>query len=71
MVISPQCPEEVWWSIETLHALINEIVETHRIDQSRIYVTGLSMGGYGSWGLGVHLSGPVRRGRTHLRGWGA
>ncbi len=51
VVISPQCPEDVWWSIETLHALINEVVETHRIDESRIYVTGLSMGGYGSWGL--------------------
>ena len=32
-------------------ALINEVVETHRIDTSRIYVTGLSMVGYGSWGL--------------------
>lgn len=51
VVISPQCPEGVWWSIETLHALINEVIETHRIDTSRIYVTGLSMGGYGSWGL--------------------
>ena len=51
VVISPQCPEGVWWSIETLHALINEVIETHRIDMSRIYVTGLSMGGYGSWGL--------------------
>ena len=51
VVISPQCPEDVWWSIEMLHTLINVIVETHRIDKSRIYVTGLSMGGYGSWGL--------------------
>lgn len=51
VVVSPQCPEGVWWSIETLHALINEVVATHRIDTSRIYVTGLSMGGYGSWGL--------------------
>ena len=51
VVISPQCPEGEIWSIETLHALINEVVETHRIDKSRIYVTGLSMGGYGSWGL--------------------
>lgn len=51
VVVSPQCPEGVWWSIETLHALINDIVATHRIDTSRIYVTGLSMGGYGSWGL--------------------
>lgn len=51
VVISPQCPVGVWWSIETLHALINEVVETYRIDTSRIYVTGLSMGGYGSWDL--------------------
>ena len=51
VVISPQCPDGEIWSIETLHALINEVVETHRIDTSRIYVTGLSMGGYGSWGL--------------------
>lgn len=51
VVISPQCPEDEIWSIKTLHALINEVVETHRIDNSRIYVTGLSMGGYGSWGL--------------------
>ena len=51
VVISPQCPEDVWWSIEALHALLDEVVQTHRIDESRIYVTGLSMGGYGSWGL--------------------
>ena len=51
VVISPQCPEDVWWSIDALHALLDEVVETHRIDKSRIYVTGLSMGGYGSWGL--------------------
>ena len=51
VVISPQCPEGEIWSIDTLHALLDEIIETHRIDTSRIYVTGLSMGGYGSWGL--------------------
>ncbi len=51
VVISPQCPEDMWWSIDALHALLDEVVETHRIDESRIYVTGLSMGGYGSWGL--------------------
>ena len=51
VVISPQCPEDVWWSIDALHALLEETIETYRIDNSRIYVTGLSMGGYGSWGL--------------------
>ena len=51
VVISPQCPEGEIWSLEVLYSLLEEIVETHRIDKSRIYVTGLSMGGYGSWGL--------------------
>ena len=57
VVISPQCPKGVWWSIETLHALLEDIVETHRIDMTRIYVTGLSMGGYGTWGLAYTYPG--------------
>ena len=38
-------------SEEKLHDLLNEIVETYRIDPARIYVTGLSMGGYATWRL--------------------
>ena len=51
VVVSPQCPKDEWWSIDALHDLINEIVETHRIDTAKIYVTGLSMGGYATWRL--------------------
>ena len=51
VVVSPQCPKDEWWAIDALHDLLNEIVETHRIDTARIYVTGLSMGGYATWGL--------------------
>ncbi len=51
VVVSPQCPKDAWWSVDALHDLLNEIVETHRIDTARIYVTGLSMGGYATWGL--------------------
>ena len=55
VVVSPQCPEEGWWSndpqIEVLDALLDHIVYRYRIDQNRIYVTGLSMGGFGSWHL--------------------
>jgi len=31
--------------------VIDEIVEKYKVDQDRIYVTGLSMGGYGTWAL--------------------
>ena len=51
VVVSPQCPKDEWWAMDALHDLLNEIVETYRIDTARIYVTGLSMGGYATWGL--------------------
>ncbi len=31
--------------------LLDEIVAKYRIDQDRIYLTGLSMGGFGAWAL--------------------
>ncbi len=55
VVISPQCPEGDWWSsgaqIDTLNALLDHIIADYRIDEERIYVTGLSMGGFGTWRL--------------------
>ncbi|MCK9426390.1 MAG: prolyl oligopeptidase family serine peptidase [Ignavibacteriaceae bacterium] len=51
IVASPQCPENVWWSTEDLSALIDELVQLYQVDEKRIYVTGLSMGGYGTWAL--------------------
>lgn len=55
VIVSPQCPEGDWWSgelqIDTLNALLNDVVSRYRVDQERIYVTGLSMGGFGTWHL--------------------
>jgi predicted peptidase len=53
IVISPQCPQGSWWIPSTLMALLNEVIEIHKkdIDKKRIYLSGLSMGGYGSWNL--------------------
>lgn len=51
IVVSPQCPAGSWWPYEVpkVLALIDEIAETHRVDAKRIYLTGLSMGGFGTW----------------------
>jgi len=49
IVISPQCPANRWWSLEWLDMLFEEIVARYRIDLKRIYLTGLSMGGYATW----------------------
>ena len=57
VIVSPQCPEDDWWSaeaqIDRLNALLDEIVSRYRIDKERIYVTGLSMGGFGTWRLAI------------------
>ena len=49
VVLSPQCPEGSSWNVETLNALLDETIARHAIDPKRVYLTGLSMGGYGSW----------------------
>ncbi len=51
IVISPQCPRGTWWSIPHLNDLIGEVMAKYPIDPDRLYLTGLSMGGFGSWML--------------------
>ena len=53
IVVSPQCPLENYWPnmVETVMALVDEIIEKYDVDESRIYMTGLSMGGYGTWSI--------------------
>lgn len=53
LVVSAQCPEDTIWANElgALHALLENITENYRVDKSRIYLTGLSMGGNGAWHL--------------------
>ena len=53
IVVSPQCPEGQIWSKDVLIALLDEIVSKYNVDTGRIYLTGLSMGGYGTWDLGL------------------
>ena len=51
IVVSPQCPQGKWWEPMELTTLLDEIVENYKVDKDRIYVTGLSMGGFGTWSL--------------------
>ena len=51
IIISPQCPARQWWSAELLNRLLDEVIGKYRVDEERIYVTGLSMGGFGTWDL--------------------
>ncbi len=49
--ISPQCPEDKYWGnyVESLHKFLGYICETLPVDKDRVYLTGISMGGTGTW----------------------
>ena len=55
ILLSPQCPINTTWAMQTLilNELLNEIIGNYRVDINRIYLTGLSMGGNGTWSLAV------------------
>jgi predicted peptidase len=50
IVVAPQSPGR-GWNPEALDALLDEVVAEYRVDEDRIYLTGLSMGGFGTWAL--------------------
>lgn len=54
IVVSPQCPKDKWWEPIELVALLDEVSSKHKVDANRVYATGLSMGGFGSWRLAFH-----------------
>src|SRR5271170_2878026 len=65
LVIAPQCPEKMGWSnfsrgdmklqstpskpMQLLIELIHKLIKTMPVDSNRIYITGLSMGGFGTY----------------------
>lgn len=50
-ILAPQCPDNASWDSESLYQLIIKIINENTIDSNRIYLTGLSMGGWGAWNL--------------------
>lgn len=53
VVLSPQCPDSTDWDVETLFALIRDIASRYRVNESMVYLTGLSMGGFATWDLAM------------------
>ena len=53
--VSPQCPPHTYWEdIDTvLLALLEDTLARYPVDSGRVYLTGLSMGGHGTWVLGL------------------
>jgi predicted esterase len=52
VVVTPQCPETYdAWSNELLTDLLDEIISRYDVDHQRVYLTGVSLGGRGTWSL--------------------
>jgi predicted peptidase len=51
VLVSPQCPTGSRWNAEELSKVIDDLADKYRVDKERLYVTGLSMGGSGTWSL--------------------
>lgn len=51
LFIMPQCPSDTFWAarVESILKFIEQITDSYNVDKNRIYLTGLSMGGYGTW----------------------
>jgi predicted peptidase len=49
VTVSPQCNDGFAWSPAQLMLLLDHIEKNYTIDKNRVYVTGLSMGGFGTW----------------------
>lgn len=51
IVVAPQCPAGQRWNVALLKELLDHVVSRHQPDTSRLYLTGLSMGGMGTWAM--------------------
>lgn len=51
VVVAPQCPANSYWSeeVDALNILLDDVSARYKIDQQRVYLTGMSMGGAGTW----------------------
>lgn len=53
IVVAPQCPQYEVWNETRLLTLLDTVCSRHRIDVRRVYLTGLSLGGFGAWTLAI------------------
>ncbi len=53
ILVSPQAGPEAGWDSETLYRLEQYLKKEYRVNSEKVYLTGLSMGGYGTWDLAM------------------
>jgi len=54
LILAPQNPHmKKWWNTKAVVQLLDAVVKSHRVDEKRIYLTGLSRGGGAAWEMAV------------------
>jgi predicted peptidase len=51
LVISPQLDDDEAWHAMALKGLLDQVLAKYNVDRKRVFLTGLSLGGYGAWDL--------------------
>ena len=51
LFVMPQCPIDSFWAarVESIIEFVEQVANSFKVDRRRVYLTGLSMGGYGTW----------------------
>ena len=61
IVVIPQCRKNIWWTDPAMEAqalkALEQSMKEFKGDPDRVYLTGLSMGGYGTWSLASKYPG--------------
>ncbi len=49
--VLPQCPANTAWpmQVESVLAFLDQLIDGFDVDEDRIYLSGVSMGGFGTW----------------------
>ena len=57
ILLSPQCPANTNWSPETIVKLVEHVSGRFSVDEDRVYLTGYSLGGWGTWTTAMYDPG--------------
>jgi len=51
ILVMPQCPADTYWlsRLESIKIFIDQMLQKYAIDPGRVYLCGISMGGFGTW----------------------